>query len=257
MASTLTLFDYMRRVQREAGLKQSSAFPATLSTEEARVVDGINAVLRELNNKYYLAFKLVEQDFTSSPLVDRYNLSNSPYSFSCFDVSRMARNGVIRKADGLPLQYIDYTRRDVMRPEATAGGGIPTYYTAIGEELILWPKPSGEVFTVRYYPTYIGTDSTGATNKLTLTLEDDVTMLDDHWQDALAYGAACRAYRADKTDEKYGELKRLWEEARNTLHGMIQGGGEEAVPSFNMLGSASYHDLRDRRFYPFGSGFEL
>jgi hypothetical protein len=253
MTATLTLWDYMKRVEREAGLSQSASFPINPTTAQQRVMDAINATLRELNQTYYLCFKLTSYQLTTTDGQAGYNLNHAPFNQQFYDITKIARHGVVR-ADGLPLAYIDYTERDALRPETT-GTGLVTYYSAIGRDLLFWPKPNGEVLTIRYYGSHIGTDATGTVQKLSLNAATDLTMLEDQWQDALAYGAACKVRMVDKTDDKYKELKTVWEGWKTTLNGMSQPAGEDARPRLSIEGP-DYADVVSRRYFPFGSGYE-
>jgi hypothetical protein len=258
VAATLTLLDYVRRVQREAGYQESASlatgFNATSNTDERIVIDSINSALRELNNTYYLAFKLSEYTLTTTANVAEYDLTLPPYNVDDFTIYRMARNGVIN-AEDIPLVYIDYTQRDSLRPNITGSSGIPTFYSGYGNKLLIWPRPGGEELKIRYYSKHIGTDAAGTTKKTTLTEADDVTMLNDEWQDCLVYNAACKAYRPKKADAKFFELKRMKEEWEKQLVGLAKPAGEDATPRI-ALGNESYSDIQSRRYFPFGTTWD-
>lgn len=244
------LFYYLKQVQRRAGLTVSSSFPTTPNDEQQLVLDCINETLRYLNNKHYLTFKQTEYTLTTSNGVSSYNLANSPYSQSFWRVTRLARNAVRRAADDFPVEYVDYTELDQYRP-ITASAAAPVYYSAYGEDLILYPPGNGETVKVRYYGLHIGTDTTGATKKLRLSATDDLTMLDDSWEDVLIIGAAKEVRGQQKTDEKYLELKRKWEDWEEILIDMGTQPGEDAPPSF-VVGRYLYSGTNLRnKFYPF------
>ena len=160
----------------------------------------------------------------------------------------MAKNGVRRTADDYPLLYLDYADRDYLQPVKT-GNSLPTHYSAFGEYLLLYPAPATSTqLTIRYYGRNIGTDSTGTTRKQRLTASGDLCMLEDDYEDALVYGAAAKVRRQQKIDEKYVELRRLWEEWRRTLVDMSQP-GEEAYPQISI--ATSSENYLQRKIGPF------
>lgn len=243
-----TLFYYLQRVQREAGLTVSSAFPSTPTDEEQLVLDCINATLRELNNYYFLAFKQTEYTLTCTAGTSQYDLRQVPYNQTFWRVNRLAKNAVRRTADDYPLLYLDYADRDYLQPVKT-GNSLPTHYSAFGEYLLLYPAPAGATqLTIRYYGRHIGTDSTGVTQKQRLTATGDLCMLEDDYEDALAYGSAAKVRRQQKVDEKYVELRRLWEEWRRVLVDVAQP-GEEAYPSLSIASSSESY--LQRKIGPF------
>lgn len=223
-----TLAEYFNRVLRESGLQVPTFFPPSPNDEQQHALDCINATLRELNNHYYLAFKQTSYTLTSAAGTASYDLTQSPYSLEDWEVSRIAGNGVIRVSDDYPLQYLDYKDRDYLQPNRT-GNTSATHYSQYGQYLLFYPAPAGEDYTIRYYSTHIGTDTTGATKKWALSESDDLTMLQDRWEDALVYGAATKKRRTIATDDKYMELKKIWEEWRTHLIDMMQA-GEDASP---------------------------
>jgi len=228
VATSLTLFNYMTRVEYEAGLKVSSSFPTSATDEQQHVIDCISATLREINNHYYLAFKQTEYTLTTSAGTNGYDLTQAPYSQTDWEVSRIAKPGVIRVTDDYPLQYIDW--EDYYHLAPNLGGNTKSvYYTAYGKKLYFNPTPDGSQYKIFYYGTHIGTDSTGVTKKWRLTATGDLTMLEDRWEDALVYGAAAKVRRQRAVDEKYQTMKGLWEEWRTSLVDMMQP-GEEAAP---------------------------
>ena len=239
MTSSNDLYYYLKRVQREAGISISASFPSTPSNEEQYVIDCINTTLRELNNHYYLTFRQVEYTLTTSANVSQYDLRQSPYSQTYWRVNRIAKQGVRRVRDDYPLQFLDYAEVDWLQPSLTAGQ-LPTCYSQYGEYLTLYPKADGSQLKIRYYPAYIGTDVTGVTQKLTLSVTSDLPILDDMYEDALVYGAAVKVRRWVKVDEKYMELKKVWEEWRRNLIDMMQP-GEDGFPTLQLAtSSASY-----------------
>ena len=240
MPNSYTLTYYLQRVQRESGLTVSSSFPSgTVNDEDQLAIDCINTTLRELNNHYYLAFKQTEYIFTPTAGVSTYDLRNSPYSQTFFRVNRIARNGISRYSDNLPLEYIDYSELDWLQPKLT-GNTDPGFYSAYGENLILFPAPAGNELLVRYYGRHIGTGNTGI-RKLRLSVATDVTMLEDDWEDALVYGAAFKVRAQQVMDEKTAYYKARWEEWRQALIDMSQP-GEEAFPQA-MIIDHSYSDI--------------
>lgn len=244
------LFYYFKQVQRRAGLTVSSSFPTSLNDEQQLVIDCINETLRYLNNKHYLSFKQTQYTLTTTAGTSAYNLTNAPYSQTYWRVNRLARNGVRRVTDDYPLDFIDYTERDRLRP-VTADNNQPMYYSQYGEDLLLYPPADGSQLYIRYYGLHIGTDSTGTTQKIALSAETDLTMLQDEWEDALVLGAAKSVRGQQKTDEKYAELKRLWQDQEQILIDMGTQPGEDAPPEF-VLGKYLYsYDSYKSRYYPF------
>lgn len=244
------LFYYLKQVQRRAGLTVSSSFPTSPTDEQQLVIDCINETLRYLNNKHYLTFKQTEYTLTTSAGTSAYNLASSPYSQTYWRVTKLARNGVRRATDDFPLDFIDYTERDKLRP-SSAANNQPVYYSCFGEDLIIYPPGDGSQLKIRYYGLHIGTDAAGTTQKLRLSVTDDLCMLDDAWEDVLTVGAAKGVRGQQKIDEKYAELKRQWEDWENILIDMGTQPGEDAAPQL-VLGKYIYNgDTHRNRYYPF------
>lgn len=246
--TTITLFQYMNRVESEAGLTKSASFPSSPSEAQTLVLNSINATLRELNNHYFLTFKQTAYTLTTTAGTASYDLRQSPYNQTFWRANRIARNGVQRVADDYPLMFIDYIDRDYLQPSLT-GNSLPTHYSQYGQSMLLYPAPSGTQLRVRYYGLNIGTNAAATTSLLSLTASGDLTMLEDEWQDALAYGAACKVRRQQKVDEKYRELKAVWEEWREKLEDMMQPGGEDGFPQ--MMLATHNESYLDRKIGPF------
>lgn len=244
--ATLQLLHYLQRVQRESGQTVSTSFPSSPTDDQQHALDSINATLRELNADYYLAFEQVEYLLTTTAGTSSYDLTQSPYNQTYWRVNRMARGAVRRKKDDYPLMFIDYTERDYLQPSLTANA-LPTHYSQFAGNLLFYPAPDGSQVYVRYYPAYIGTDSTHTTQKTTLTATDDIPLLLDEWEDALVYGAAAKVRRKQKTDEKYQELNKIWEDWKARLQSMM-GAGEENAPQL-MLATHTENYL-DRKIGP-------
>lgn len=245
-----TLLYYMNQVQRRAGQPVSSSFPTSATDSEQMVLDSINERLRYLNSKYCLLFKATTYALTTTAGQASYNLANSPYSQTYWNVSRMARNGVIRVSDDWPLHYVDYTELDSLKPNTT-GSGRPNLYSSYGGNLLIYPSSEASALTIRYYGNHIGTDTTGVTQKLRLSVSTDLTMLDDQWEDCLVTGAAMKVREWMVIDEKYQALLRAWEEWETILNDMGNQPGEDAPPQFK-VGNYLYGDGIDTaRYYPF------
>lgn len=249
-----TLNYYLTRIQREAGLAVSSSFPTSPTDQEQRVIDSVNEVLRYLNQKYYLAFKWTEYVLTTTASTSNYNLQNSPYSLSTWRVNRLARNGVIRYADDYILDYMDYSQLDEYRPHRQQVTKA-LIYSSTGTDLILYPTPSGEQYRIRYYGTHIGTDTTGVTLKTRLSATDDLTMLQDEYEDALVAMAVTKVRLRDGVDEKYMEWKKRAEDWEKILYDMSQP-GEDAVPQMIVRPFGFYSDDLYARYFPFGTRWE-
>lgn len=243
MAITKDLHWYLKRVERLSGLEVSTTFPSSPTDEQQLTLDEINTTLRELNNHYYLTFKQVSYTLTTSSGTHTYNLAESPYSQTDWEVSRMAKTGVVRVSDDYPLMWIDHQDWQILQPNKT-GSSVSTHYSGYGKNLLFYPAPSGETYTINYYGTHIGTDSAGTTKKWDLTATDDLPMIEDRWQDALVIGAAAKVRRNYKYDERAKELKRTWEEWRTSLIDMMQP-GEDAYPRLAIPSmSESYIDRK-------------
>ena len=199
---TRTLGYYYDRVQREAGW-QVLPFPTvgTPTDLQQRVIDRINETLRYFNERYWLNFQETEFIFTTVPGQRDYDLSLPPYSQVFWRMSRVGRNACIRLFDDIPLQYVEYTEIDLFRPDLTKNAK-PIYYTGFGLFLRLWPPPDGTQIKHRYYPTAIGTDSTGTVLKNAMTLIDDLPTMNDEWEDAIVWNAVVRLRMTDKADTK-------------------------------------------------------
>jgi len=240
---------YLKRVERESGLEVSTTFPTTsINDQQQHTIDCINSTLRELNNHYFLAFKQTEYTLTTTAGTANYDLRQAPYSLTFFRVNRIARNGIIRTVDDFPLNYIDYMDRDFLQPNRT-GNSLPTHWSQFGQEFLLYPAPNGGTLKIRYHAINIGTDSAGTTDKLRLSLTDDLPMLEDEYEDALVYGAATKVRRVIKTDEKYAGLKNIWEEWRTSLIDMMSA-GEDAYPQMILPSSTvTYLDRKVGSFF--------
>lgn len=251
--STNTLAYYLNRVEREAGRQVSASFPGSPTDQQQNCLDAINEVLRYLNQKYYLAFKWSEYLLTTTPGVRLYNLQVSPYDQVNWRVNRLARNAVIRQEDDYIAEYMDYSELDEYRPNFTQNSKALAY-SSTGDDLILYPTPNGEQYRIRYYGTHIGTDSTGLVNKMRLTLSDDLTMIQDEYEDAITTMAVAKVRLRDGMDEKYLEYKKRAEDWEKILYDMSQP-GEDAAPQLMIrpFGTA-YDRLRDH--FPFGTGWE-
>lgn len=244
---------YLTRVQRESGLAVSTSFPTSPTDQEQRVIDALNESLRYLNQKYYLAFKWTEYLLTTTAGTRSYNLQNAPYSQTTWRVYRMARNGVIRYEDDLILDYLDYTSLDEYRPNIGSNSKA-LLYSSTGENLIFHPKPSGEQYRIRYYGTHIGTDSTGVTLKTRLSATNDLTMLQDEYEDALIAMAVAKVRLRDAKDAKYDEWKKRAEDWEKILYDMTQP-GEDAAPQMMIRPFLSgWNPLWEYR--PFGTPWE-
>lgn len=240
MATTLTLEYYFKRVQRESGLTVSTSFPTSLSDEDQLVIDCINSTLRELNNKYYLAFKQTEYILTPSVGVASYDLRNAPYTQTFYRINRLARNGITRVSDSLPLDFLDYTEIDWLQPPLT-GSTDPSFYSAYGESFILFPAPGqANQLRIRYYGLHIGQGNTGI-KKRALFAATDTTMLEDEWEDALTYGATYKVRSQQVMDAKTQAYKERWEYWERILIDMSQP-GEDSPPQF-LLPGYSYTDI--------------
>lgn len=234
-------------------MQVSASFPASPNDQEQRCLDKINEVLRYINQKYYLAFKYTEYTLTTTPGVKTYDLQSSPYSQTFWRVNRLARNAIVRISDDYPLDYLDYSQLDEFRPDI-GSRSLSVLYSSTGINLILHPAPSGETYKVRYYGTHIGTDSTGVTNKLRLSISGDLTMLQDEYEDALVMMATAKVRLRDGMDEKYMEYKKLAEDWEKTLYDMSQP-GEDAEPRMMVRPfNFGYDPLA--RYYPFGTRWE-
>lgn len=248
-----SLFYYLTRVQRESGLLVSTSFPSSPDDQQQRVIDAINESLRYLNNKYYLAFQWQEYLLTSASGQRSYDLRNAPYSQAGWRVNRMARHGVIRYRDDYILDYCDYTSLDEYRPNIGTNS-TSLLYSSTGESLILHPIPSGEQYRIRYYSTYIGTDASGATHKSRLSASDDLTMLQDEYEDALIAMAVAKVRLKDAKDPKYDEWKKRAEDWEKILYDMTQP-GEDAMPRMMVRPFLSGWDPL-WQYRPFGTPWE-
>lgn len=252
VASTKDLFYFLKKVQRKAGRMASSSFPSSPTDAEQEALDAINEYLRFLNNKYYFIFQQTEYTLTTTSGVVSYDLTQAPYSQSMWRVFRLARNGVRRAADDTEIPFIDYTERDMLRP-ASSATGAPAYHSAYGASL-LFDRADGSQVKIRYYGLHIGTDTTGATQKLNLSATDDLVMLDDNWEDVLITGAASILRAFDTVDEKTAALQdaaRKWE---GVLEDMGNQPGEDAGPRF-VVRPYVYNDALSS-YYPFGTPYE-
>lgn len=247
-----TLFYYLTRVELEAGLTVSPSFPLAPTEQEQLALNAINESLRYINNKYYLAFKWTEYILTTVNGTKNYNLQNAPYNLTNWRVTRMARNGVIRFSDDFVLDYMDYARLDEYRPhvQQVSKGLI---YSSTGQDLIIYPAPAGEQYRIRYYGTTIGTDSAGVILKTRLSATDDITMLQDDYEDALVAMAVCKVRLKYGVDEKYNEWKRRAEDWEKILFDMTQP-GEDAAPQMKIRPYDSGNAYA--QYYPFGTPWE-
>lgn len=248
------LFYYLKQVQRRAGLNVSSAFPSSNTDEEALALDTINEILRHLNNKYHFIFQQTEYTLTTTAGTRAYNLASAPYSQTYWRVNRLAKNGVIRSTDETPLTYVQYTELDWRKPRS-ANQAASRYYSQYGKDLILYPTPDGGDYIIRYHGVHIGTDDTGATQKLELTETDDLVILEDEWADVLITGAAAHARAQRKVDEKQQRLEKKYEEYTKTLKAMANQPGDDAVPEHRSGRYVYGGDYIEERFHPFGTDF--
>lgn len=245
---------YLNQVERRAGLTVSSSFPSSPTDEQQYVMDCINEQLRYLNNKHYLIFQQTEYTLTTTAGTRRYNLTQAPYSQSFWRVARLARNGVVRVSDEFPLFFVDYTELDYIKPAGTSNGR-PTHFSQYGENLVIHPPPDGSQLLIRYYGLHIGTDSTGTTQKLRLSAEEDLPMIADEWEDVLTTGAAMKVRGQQKVDEKYAELKRQFEDWENILIDMGNQPGEDNGPEMVLTPYQYNRGVNTQRFYPFYTSF--
>lgn len=246
------LFYYLKRVMLRGGGNVPTSFPSAPSNEQQVALDAINMTLRLLNAKYFHLFKLTEYALTTTSGVYRYNLTESPYSQTFFRASNIARNGIIRNADGvglMPKDYVEIDRLRIASASTTVYG--PQAYAVFGKELWFYPTPEGQSLTIRYYGSHIGTDAAGTTLKQRLTLADDLTMLEDEWEDVLVTGAAkeFRAWKAN--DERYKELCKEFEQYTMMLNDRANQGGEDNPPEIAMV--PYRYSGHNRRIYPFGT----
>lgn len=156
---------------------------------------------------------------------------------------------MVRVSDEMPLGFIQYDRLDNYKP-VSAQNNRAVWYSAYGENLIIHPPGNGEQLRVRYYGTHIGTDSTGATPKMRLSLTNDLTMLDDTWENALIDGAARIVRQKFEVDAYYKELEKDAEAWEHALEDMGNQPGEDAPPMW-ILEPFSMDDEDKRRYYPF------
>lgn len=211
--TTLNLGYYFTRVQREAAARVSPFFPTSPSDEEQRVIDAINDTLLDIGNKYYMAFTDTEYTFTTVHGQASYNLMVAPYNQTFWRSYRMARNGVIWLPTDMPLQYMDYTDRDWLRPDLNVSQSTnPMFYTQFGNSMYLWPLPNGGQCKVRYYSTANGTDSTGTVQKQLLSLSTDLPEIQDEWSRFLVVGATLRFLFWLGNSPKVPALRQEWEE---------------------------------------------
>jgi hypothetical protein len=229
MASTITLYEYMKDVERWSGLSVSTTFPASPSDEQQIVLDAINATLSEINIQYYLTFMQTTYTLTTSAGTSSYNLAESPYSQSYWRVHRLAQNGVRRVTDDFPLKFVPYNDLDYYSPVQTSRGH-PVAYSSYGKDLIIFPPADGSQLKVRYYGTHIGTDDSGDTQKMKLTESTDLVLLDDEYRWPLIWGASCKTRMGTgKVDEKYFEFENYWTKWCKAMVDMMQP-GEDAAP---------------------------
>jgi len=247
------LFYYLKRVLLRGGGNTLTSFPTSPNDEQQVALDAINMTLRVLNNDFYHLFKLTEYTLTTTNGTYRYDLTASPYNQTFFRPSNIARNGVIRVFDGVGLVAMDYPEIDRFREYHLTGSSYgPAAYAVFGKDIMFYPTPTGQQVNIRYYGSHIGTDSTGATLKHRLTATDDLTMLQDEWEDVLVTGAA-KEFRAWKSiDERYKALENEFKEYKRMLNDRANQGGEDNTPEI-VVEPYSYSMNARRRIYPFGT----
>jgi hypothetical protein len=251
---TLNLQYYFSKVQRTAGLRVSPFFPSTPNDEEQRVIDAINDTLAELNNEFYLAFKQTEYILTTSGSTSSYNLQISPYNQTFWRVYRMARNGVVRLSDDIPLTYIDYSERDWLRPDITQNART-VFYSAFGPNLLIWPPSAGTQLKIRYYSTANGTDTTGNTQLQLLSNATDLPGLQDEFNETLVIGAVFRLRRFLGNDRKLGEFEKAWETQKRMLNERTAQ-SEDGSMSLKIMPYGANRNVQYSRYFPFFTPFE-
>lgn len=250
------LFYYMKQVQRRCGLTVSLAFPNTIQEEQQLVLDGINNCLRYLNNKYAFAFQQSEYTLTTTAGVKTYSLAEAPHSLPYWRLERLAKHGVVRLSDDWPLRYLQYDQLDSLQP-SSASNGEPEYYSAYAGRLVIHPPPDGSQLKIRYHSTAIGTDATGVTQKLKLSEETDLPMLEDEWEDVLVTGAAMRVQESFKVDEKWKALAATFEHLETQLNDLANQPGEDAAPQLiNQPYVFNEYGFNREKYYPFFTRFE-